>query len=449
MSEQNGVTSDYSEIRALMEQIKYLQIDFNRLASARSLGVAYSGDRQYYDTLGYDKVLSSELLNNLFQREHIANSIVKAFPEETWRLPPEVIEDDKPKGSESEFEASFIELSKRLRLLYFFEKADILACKSYYSVIYLGFDDASDLNDLSRPVNYNSNLSINYVSIYSDRFAEIKEYETDLSSPRYGFPRLYDIQMGKKENEIGNSRSRNQNTGKYEVHWSRVMHIAHDTLDNEIVGTPVLQPVYNLFFDMLKIVGGSAEAFWQAAQNKPIAQTYPDHDLSREDEESLTTQLKDYLHDLRKFLAVQGVEVKTLNPEVNDSRNHFLNLIDLLAGALGIPKRYLIGSERGELSSYQDEIRWANTIQSRHNQYANPLFLREFINRMQLASIMPEPRNGFDGYSIVWPPLVTVNPLEDADRKMRLATAINRASSQTMFTTDEIKQILDLVIDEE
>src|SRR5690606_27397069 len=66
----------------------------------------------------------------------------------------------------------------------------------------------------------------------------------------------------------------------------------------------------------------------------------------------------------------------------------------------GIPKRILIGSERGELSSEQDENNWAARVTERRGNHATPRIIRPTIDRLIRYGVLPQPAGGYD---VEWP----------------------------------------------
>ena len=100
-------------------------------------------------------------------------------------------------------------------------------------------------------------------------------------------------------------------------------------------------------------------------------------------------------------------------PQISDPSNHVSILLDLIAGTTGIPKRILIGSERGELASTQDETAWNSRVDERRRNYAEPMILRPFIDRLIDLSVLPEPKGG---YVIDWPSIFA--PSEETQAKI-------------------------------
>ena len=86
--------------------------------------------------------------------------------------------------------------------------------------------------------------------------------------------------------------------------------------------------------------------------------------------------------------------------------------IDLIACATRIPKRILMGSERGELASSMDEQSWLDMITARRQQHLEPTIVRPLIDRLIEVGVLSEPK---EGYTVIWPDLMTTSDKEIAD----------------------------------
>jgi hypothetical protein len=120
--------------------------------------------------------------------------------------------------------------------------------------------------------------------------------------------------------------------------------------------------------------------------------------LSPQDEQNIKKTMQDYMHQLSRTIYSRGADVKLLNMPVADPSNHVSVILDLIAGSTGIPKRILIGSERGELSSSQDENNFINRVEERQQNFAEPVILRKVVDRFIALGALPDPK----GYDVIW-----------------------------------------------
>jgi hypothetical protein len=198
------------------------------------------------------------------------------------------------------------------------------------------------------------------------------------------------------------------------VHWSRVIHIADELMEDDIFGTPRMMNVYNLIAGLHLVAGGSGEMFWRGAF--PGLAFILDSEAELDPGQTstdLNTEINNYIHDLNRTMKLQGMDVKNLAPQVADPSKHVEVLITLIAGAREIPKRILVGAERGELGGDRDENAFNKKVVERQTNYCDPMMVRQFIDRLISFEILTKPKNGYE----VKFPDVTV-PTEDEQAKV-------------------------------
>jgi hypothetical protein len=176
---------------------------------------------------------------------------------------------------------------------------------------------------------------------------------------------------------------------------------------------PRLQGIFNVLKSLELIVGGSGEMFWRGAFPGMSFELDKDAQFdSGQGATDLEDQIQSYFHNLQRHLKTQGMQVKMLSPQVSDPSNHFQMFLSVVSATIGVPTRILLGSERGELASSQDERAWNEKVEERRLNYAEPMMLRQFIGRLQLVGILSATP---DDYNIVWPPLKVSSEKEKAE----------------------------------
>jgi len=372
--------------------------------SARA-GQQFGMDRNIYKTLGYKRDPGFDDYWSYYKRHDISNAIITKPVSTTWRNRPIISEVGKNEG-ESDFVKLWEKLVKRLRVYHYLERVDRLTGVGKYGVLFIGAagNDTPDkpIEKLSGPE------SILYLSAYSEGTATIKTTDDKANSPRFGLPEIYEL--------------RTVTSGKtitIPVHWSRVLHIAENIDEGQIYGTPRLEAVFNRIFDLEKVVGGAAETFWKVADRGLMAKVDKDFTLKDGAAEEIEDQIEEYIHDLRRFLFMEGVEVKSLEGEEVDPKNAFDVIMSVISGQTGIPKRILLGSERGELSSTTDQESWFGLIGERQVHYAEPVLLRAFIDWTFDHGIFK-----LVEYETEWPSLYEVDPKEKAETAKAAAEAM-------------------------
>lgn len=406
-----------------------------RSVLGRMLGVTHAGKRDLYQVFGYNKTLLPEDFYGMYSRNDIAHRIISAYPKATWRDMP-VIRDEQGDSAEkgdgySAFTDSVDKFFEAMRIMRTMERADRLSTICQYGVLFLGFGDGKQPNE---PVEGKAKLL--FLSPYHQINAKVSKWNTDIKSPRYGMPELYLLTNTKLDATQDSSPSRS-----ITAHWSRVIHIAEGLDQDEVHGMPRLQPVFNRLTDLEKVVGGAAETFWLTADRGIALWADKDTVLDDDAKKALKDQAEEFSHRLRRYFVGQGMNAQVLGSESPDPKPNAEILIDLISGAVGIPKRILLGTERGELASSQDENNWSERITERRKNHATPNILMPFINRMIETGNIAEP---VGRWWIEWPEKGSLGPMAEADIAIKRATALatyaNSPDAQMVVPVQEFRR---------
>jgi hypothetical protein len=443
-----GGAATQAELRALMDgmpaELRALadSVLLQRLQWMRQAGLTFGGDRDEYKILGYDRDISNEQYRDEYARGGIAGRIIDALPNATWRGSMELIEDENPDVI-TPFEQAWDDLDTRLQIQAKLLRVDKLAGLSAYAVLLIGAP-----GELSEPLSKGSpdkllyltpftggggpggsRNSRQYAAIGAD--ATIFEYEDDHTNSRFGLPRSYQL----KRTDIATPAFARP------VHWTRIIHVAENLLDDEVFGQPTLERVWNLLIDLRKVTGGGAEAFWLRA-NQGLHLNV-DKDMQLESTKDTLTALKDqadlYKHQIDRWIRTKGVEVDVLGSDVANFQNPADAILTQIAGAKAIPKRILTGSEMGELASSQDRDNWKDQVNGRQTGYAGPYIVRPLVDRLIEYGYLPEPAKGVRAYEVRWPQITTMTEQEKVAGASGWAS-VNSTMGQTVFTDTEIRE---------
>ena len=383
----------------------------NRADLANRMGLTFEGQRDLYKYLGYKRTLEYTDFYARYKRGGIASRIVDAYPQATWRQQPILLDPEAQLHDErGKFVKSFDVMATRLNLYHYFERADKLAGIGQYSVVMIGVKGSGKL-DTSLP-KISSFEDVIYITPYGQENAEVKEYEGNPSSERFGLPTMYDVTLSKK-------------MPKQQVHYSRLLHISEGLLEDEIYGRPRMEPVWNYLDDLDKIMGGSSEAVWRTVDRGIQFDIDKDADLTSEDEDDFEDEIDEYIHGLKRYIKTRGVTATPLGAETASIKDNFDATVALVGGTLGIPTRILLGSERGQLASASDERNFSSRVKERQRSYAEPTMIRAFTNRLKSVGVPIE------DYKVSWPDVSTLTDKEKSDVAARIAQAIRSVSSQT------------------
>jgi uncharacterized protein len=405
--------SDDSEVYQGKELVA-LGALLERSRLAGQLGMSFAGERDTYTTLGYSQTLTFAQYVAEYARGDIAGRIIDLPASDTWREPPE-LSDGEDEEAQTPFLVGVQELVDRLHVWHYLERLDRLSGIGRYGVLLIGARDNQPLSQPLKAHSLKSTTDILYLSVFAEGSVTILTYDRDPQSVRFGLPETYQVQMGAATLGFGTEV----------VHWSRLIHVAEDLTEDEVFGRPRLERVFNRLQDLMKIVGGGAEAAWRVMDRGIHADVRDGFALA--DPEAVSDEIENYLHGLQRFIRTQGMTVTPLGADMVDPSGLFGIIISLIAAAANIPQRILIGSEAGELASSQDAAQWAGQIHARRTKFAEPMILRAFLDRLIWAGALPAPSGGT--YDVEW------EPLFELDETQRATVASTYASAIAAFAT--------------
>jgi hypothetical protein len=209
--------------------------------------------------------------------------------------------------------------------------------------------------------------------------------------------------------------------------------------------------VLNALHDGLKVSGSAAESYWQLANPTWHANWAADAELgatAAEEEdayEDLEEDMMLALHKARRLLMTRGVDMEALGGGSPDPRGPFSVFMQLVAAGSGIPQRVLFGSERGELASSQDWELFIDQVDDRRLQFAEPVVVRPFYDRLIEAGALKGP-GGEGRYALDWPDLRTRSEKGEAEVAVAIADAMSKMADARLqgapFTDAELREAL-------
>lgn len=364
------------------------------------MGETWGGDRNLYDALGYplEETLDFDWFYNRYERQEIATAIIDRPADAVWDGDINIIEEETEE-KDSTLKNEWIGLNEKLKLEHHLSRLDKLANIGEFAILLFGFSDVKESKDFEIPAG--SNLQLHYVKPVAQRDVWVDQWEDDASNPRFGWPKFYRISIGVP----GKEESR-----ELFVHHSRVLHVTKGSLTSEIFGTPTLKPIANRLIDIDKILGGDAEMFWRGARPGYTATPKDDYEMTPDEEEQLEEELSKYEHDLRRFINAQGVDINALQQQVADPLNHLDAQLQAVSSYTEIPKRVLVGSEQGELSSGQDRSQFLTLVKKRRENWNEPFVLRPVIDKLMMHGVLTR-----SSYNVQWEDLFSPSEKEKVE----------------------------------
>jgi hypothetical protein len=368
----------------------------SRIDLARKMGYQYEDDRKVYKALGYpeDTNLTFQDYWKRYKRQDIAAAVIDRPTDATWKGDIVVVEADTERD-ESTLNNEWKNLNRQLKVKQVLRNLDKLTGIGTYGLLLFGFGDVSKMDDWKRPVQ---KAELKYIKPIIEEKVTIEKYEENSSSERYGKPLFYKI-------NASTYKTSSTETTQITVHWSRVLHVVSGNLDGGITGIPRLHPILNRLYDLEKLMGGSAEMFWRGARPGYSINLEEGFEFTTDDQNDLDDELKAYENDLRRFIVSKGFNLNPLAMQVADPSNHIDIQLQAISAQTGIPKRILVGSERGELASSQDRDAWLELVKTRREEFAEPEILRAFVDYCMEHGVL----NKVEEYNVHWEDLFSLS----------------------------------------
>lgn len=362
--------------------------------------------------------------SHFYDRGDVARRVVNIYPEESWNQTPEILEDEDEE--ETAFEKAWSDLEKDFKIWHYLQRVDILSGIGRFGVLLIGIDDGKDLRE---PVEGTAHQLL-YLRPFEENYVTITSLETDSSDPRFGQPKLYSIAFADtalgttpSARDTGASTSKDQrDSQQLVVHWSRVIHVADNRQNSDVLGRPRMEIVFNRLLDLKKIAGGSGEMFWKGGfPGLSLEAANPDDDVTF-DAEATNAQMDKYMNGLQRYISLVGMTAKSLAPQVADPGPSAEIQLKLISVALSVPWRVFIGSEQGQLAADADSVAWSKRIDRRREEYLSPFIIDPLIKRFIEIGILPEPKE----IQIKWPDIHTPSDEEKATVAEKRTNALSK-----------------------
>lgn len=387
---------------------------FTRMFLGRS-AKTHGGQRDMYAALGYPEDIDLKDLLHMFHRGGVAHRVVKSLPENIWSYPPTVWSDKNVKTDT--WQDKFEETARKYNLWSVMMRLDMMMRLGRYAILVFGTG-----TKLDTPWSEKEKGKLYYMQPYTDVSITVTSWDDNPMSERYGLPVMYQITPGEfLTNTKGVDKQDPRTT--IDVHFSRVVHVANNTLESDIYGTPVLFPIYNHLIDLLKVVGGGAEAHWLVSNRGLQVDIDKEMDMDPEDEEALAKEIDEYENKLRRVIRTRGVKVNPLGEGASQPKEAFDVILSCISGTTGIPKRVLTGAEAGQMASSQDKAAWAERIAEYQALVGWPILLLPVILKLVEFGVLPAV--DIKKLAHEWPEPYQMNPLERSLTSSQTSRAIS------------------------
>ena len=412
-----------------------------------------------------------------YTRQAEAKAIIDKPVNDTWQDMPTVHDEahqdqDKPV---SDFEKKVAEFFKgehtRRKPIHRLNVLDRLARLGHYSVMIIGFGDGRDMdtpvsgvtgresipkdeiakyeNDpmVSTPevmgeAEFDDLDDVMYLAVFGEDRVQDLRTNNDMTSPRFRLPEVFDIVTQKKEEGEDDPEYENQ-----KVHWTRVIHVPEGTLENDLKGIPALKPVFHELLNIDKIKAASGEGFWRAGyQGLHVRPPQDNQGRFMEFEnggDDVKDEINQFIQNFDRTLSTPA-EIDPIENSVGNPMPHLEANYQSISAATDIPKSILTGEDRADTASEDDFSQYKSFIAQRRNNYAGPVIVEPLVQRLIDTGVLPEPEG--DGFSLEWPPLDELSPIQKWERKQAVADTIQTLSpggdTSQFGTVGELRQAM-------
>ena len=307
----------------------------------------------------------------------------------------------KEKAKDTPFMKEFKSLAKRTKLFHYMQRVDVLAGIGRYGVLYLGFDDTTDVQQ-----EVASGAKLLYVQAFREDCASISTLEGEVTNPRYGLPKAYNLRTAQGLNDPNTVRgayplTTDSAAGQLgltlsNVHWSRCIHVVDEPDDGELYGTPRLEAVWNRLQDIETAVSASGETFWRTGFQRVFASINPGEGvvMTTKSRKNLEDKIQEMMMGLKDHIVGQGIDMKTLAGQTADPTQIVDTCLKLIGATKSIPYRVLAGTEEAQLAGDQDKGEWKGNVNCRRNGYCVNTILRPVVDRLIKYQSITAPANG-------------------------------------------------------
>lgn len=359
---------------------------------SRTTNPSLYGDRNLYEVLGYPTSITYEDYAQRYRRQDLARAVIDLPIDYTWGYAPRIYETP---DYDTKFEIQLKKIINDFNIFSVFKLLDRQASLGKYAVLYLGFEYTTVGDNLIPE-------KLLYITSFSEVDAKVNSWDKNKVSSRFGQPENYSISATVGDVAISSIAP-----------WQQVLHVVECPINNSLEGSPRLESIYNRLLDVEQIVGGSSEMFWRGALPGYVANLGDNAFINEDQINSIKEQLTAFSNNLQRWIYLQGLTVESLAPQVESPKEHVDVQLQLISSASGIPLRILIGSERGELASSQDERAWLRSIENRRISFAENDIIRPFIDRLIALKLLDAPETG--EYTVEWPSIRVLSEKEKAD----------------------------------
>lgn len=367
---------------------------------------------------GWPDTVDFQMLHNLYTRQSLASGAVNKLVSKCWTTNPQII---KGKDNATAVTGWDSEVAKVATETFWraFKEADTRRLVGRYALLILRIADSQTWD-----TEAGEGRLVEMLPVWAGE-ADKGPIETDETSDNFNKPKSWTY------------------AGKT-IHYTRVF-VLGDIAENAIA---YLEPGYNDFVNIEKLLGGVGESFLKNAARQMninfdaevnLAEIAQAHGVPLNGLQSV------YNNATRAFnsgsdvaMITQGASVSAMTAVVPDVGTPFETTVSSISAGIDMPTRILIGNQSGERSSTEDRAQWNARCQSRRVSELSFEIMRLV---MQLQKLKAIPAN--ETFSVQWDDLTAPTESDRVANAGALAT-VNKTQTDAggllVFPDREVRE---------
>lgn len=405
--------------------------DPNSLPGARN--TTHNGNRNLDVNYGYNINPVYSDFKTMRDQNGFAKRVVDGPPSACWPKGIQLLKEEPCCDDDAQPElVEELATMRQQGLFRSLKKADKLNRIGVHSALYVGVGGDPD-NEVK--VSDKKPLETIFYSTFAEPDINIIAFDTDKKSPRFGQPIMYELTTH-CENEGGN-------TIPFKAHWTRVVLLAEGSLTNDVCGESALRSLYNVFQDLVKVRGATAEAYfenclrvfglsWPEGTDIKWNDLYPDGSGDT-NAEHVAKMMQDLSNKGRNAIFLTGgatiTEMSTTVPNPLPAQDALLKEVSADSRT---PIRELTGEGGGVLKGSEDRLAHEQVMQERKEDWCEG-WLRAALEVPTRAAMLDDTK----GLFVDWPVLKATDEETEAKvAKLNAETAEIEATTKSLGAND-------------
>lgn len=344
--------------------------------------------RDMWSVGGFPDAITFDMQLEMYSRNGVAKAGIDIDVNKTWQTFPTITdgEPDPDCETKTRFEQDVEWLIKERDLFFRLKELDRKQMVGRYGGLVV-IAKQQDVTTPDKPLTLNSVRQVfNLLPVYESEI-DVNQWVTDITKEDYGKPVVYEYRSN-----VPGARDEGKNQD-VNLHPTRV--IAYGgSLDGSIYGIPANEAGFNALMDAEKIRIAYSEGGFRQAKGAQVHSIKDDRlaqmlrgaqgDKVRE---QYNENVERFMKGFDNVLNVAGVDVSTLQLNMNNPQEAWMMCINEYAASRQIPVTILIGQMTGRLASDEDQSALGQKIMSRRNNETSDMIKHTIRHLIEIGAV--------------------------------------------------------------